>query len=264
MDYNPDLSRLILDGTIILREYGSARPTGPTYVPTGTDTVVGSYSEDGYEETPNPGDTEEYKNHAGKVVESNTDDGNFTIAFAGLETKPGVVETYYDTTVDTSDGSYEVKSAAANTYRDLIVIGRSKNNGVRLGHWPRVKISDRESIAFNRTTLHAYGMTFGSYEDPLLGYHFKVYDTLLLASTAEPAVSLVTPSGQGADEVVAIHGSGFAGATDVKFGTPSAADFVLVNDGLIAATLPTGSAGNVNVTVITPNGTSAPVEYART
>jgi len=55
---------------------------------------------------------------------------------------------------------------------------------------------------------------------------------------------------------VMIYGSGFTGATSVKFGSTPAKATVL-SWGWIRAVSPPGS-GTVDVTVTTPNGTSAP------
>ena len=59
----------------------------------------------------------------------------------------------------------------------------------------------------------------------------------------------------GGDTVV-ISGSGFTGATDVGFGATNAASVSVDSDNQITAVSPAGT-GTVDVTVITPNGTSA-------
>lgn len=78
-----------------------------------------------------------------------------------------------------------------------------------------------------------------------------------------PAITAVSPAGQIATKQVTINGSGFLGATDVKFGATSATAFTVVSEATIVATLPAGSAGSVNVTVITPVGTSPNFAYTR-
>lgn len=56
---------------------------------------------------------------------------------------------------------------------------------------------------------------------------------------------------------VTITGTGFTGATSVKFGTTAATSFSVVNDTTITATSPAHAAGLADVTVTTPAGTSA-------
>ena len=76
-----------------------------------------------------------------------------------------------------------------------------------------------------------------------------------------PAIPLVTgvnpatgdPAG---GTTVTIAGSGFTGATDVGFGSTNAAAMIVDSDAQITATSPAGT-GMVEVTVITPAGTSA-------
>ncbi|WP_030059794.1 IPT/TIG domain-containing protein [Streptomyces novaecaesareae] len=59
---------------------------------------------------------------------------------------------------------------------------------------------------------------------------------------------------------VTINGSGFIGATSVKFGTVPVSSFVLVSDSQIIATSPAGT-GSVAVTVLTLLGTSNSVTF---
>jgi len=57
--------------------------------------------------------------------------------------------------------------------------------------------------------------------------------------------------------VVTISGGNFAGATSVAFGFAAATQFTIVSPTTITATAPAGSVGSVDVTVTTPEGTSA-------
>ncbi|CAB4874858.1 unannotated protein [freshwater metagenome] len=59
-----------------------------------------------------------------------------------------------------------------------------------------------------------------------------------------------------AGTAVTLVGTGFTGATGVKFGTVAATNVSVVSDTQITATAPAGSAGTPNVTVTTPGGTS--------
>jgi CSLREA domain-containing protein len=76
-----------------------------------------------------------------------------------------------------------------------------------------------------------------------------------------PTVTAVNPSSGPltGGTTVTIGGTNFTGATAVKFGTISATSFSVSNATSITATAPAGSAGTVNITVTTANGTSAVV-----
>jgi hypothetical protein len=75
-----------------------------------------------------------------------------------------------------------------------------------------------------------------------------------------PSVTAVSPSSgsaAGGSTTVYVTGVNFSGATAVDFG-PNSATFSVADDNLIFVTgMPLGSAGIVDVTVVTPSGTSA-------
>ena len=76
---------------------------------------------------------------------------------------------------------------------------------------------------------------------------------------APPAVTSLSPTAgptAGGTSVV-ITGTGFTGATAVKFGANNASSFTVNSSTQITATAPSGSAGTVDVTVTTANGTSS-------
>lgn len=74
-----------------------------------------------------------------------------------------------------------------------------------------------------------------------------------------PTVTGISPSSGpiSGETSVTITGTGFTGATAVKFGNSNASNITAVNDTHITATAPAGNAGEVDVTVTTPGGTSA-------
>ncbi len=77
-------------------------------------------------------------------------------------------------------------------------------------------------------------------------------------NAAGPTITGINPtsgSAAGGDSVT-ITGSGFTGATEVDFGGTAATSMSVDSDTQITATSPAGS-GTVDVTVITPGGTSA-------
>lgn len=115
----------------------------------------------------------------------------------------------------------------------------------------RQNTGNAEVEVFN-VTLTGQG-AFASITNPFAGW-----------GVTEPVLATVTPEGEGAGDLVTLTGTGFLGATAVAFGATPATDFVVVNGSSIIASLPTGSAGSVNVTVTTPAGTSDAVAYTRT
>lgn len=82
------------------------------------------------------------------------------------------------------------------------------------------------------------------------------------AADLTPVVSGVAPAGgaPAGGNLVNIYGTHLAaatGATGVKFGANNAENYVVVSDSHIVATAPAGVAGTVQVSVTTPEGTSA-------
>ncbi|WP_312692823.1 IPT/TIG domain-containing protein [Caproiciproducens sp.] len=71
-----------------------------------------------------------------------------------------------------------------------------------------------------------------------------------------PTVTSISPASGSAGTTVTITGTGFTGASAVKFGTDSATSVTVDSDTQITATSPAGS-GTVDVTVTTAGGTSA-------
>lgn len=74
-----------------------------------------------------------------------------------------------------------------------------------------------------------------------------------------PVVSMLVPAtgDDGGGNLVNIHGANLSGATGVDFGATDAEAYTVVSDSLIVAIAPAGTAGTVQVTVTTPDGTSS-------
>src|SRR4029079_17334320 len=68
-----------------------------------------------------------------------------------------------------------------------------------------------------------------------------------------------TAGGTGGGTSVVITGSGFTGATAVRFGTLAATSFTVDSASQITAVSPAQASGKKDVLVTTPNGTSAKV-----
>jgi len=81
------------------------------------------------------------------------------------------------------------------------------------------------------------------------------------AQTASPptvtGVSPIVGGTAGGTNPITITGTGFTGATAVKFGSTNATSYTVDSSTSITATAPAGSTGTVNITVTTPSGTSA-------
>ncbi len=77
-------------------------------------------------------------------------------------------------------------------------------------------------------------------------------------TTGVPVVTAVSPNNgtTAGGTVVTITGSGFTGATAVRFGATVVTAFTVVSDGQITATTPAHAGGLVDIQVVTPNGTS--------
>ncbi|PCN47010.1 hypothetical protein Csp2054_14300 [Curtobacterium sp. 'Ferrero'] len=128
--------------------------------------------------------------------------------------------------------------------------GPEANQGVALVTWKRsntgVKNLEQATVTFTGTDV------------PLQMDITNPYQV-----TASPVVVGASPSGQGTGDGVAITGSGFTGATAVKFGSTAATSFDVINDQLIVAVLPSASAGSAPITVTTPVDTSSALAYTR-
>lgn len=183
MANNADNTAIVPDGIIYFGAVGAPAPTSSAFVPGADYTEIGYYSEDGYQLTPNAPSTTDLVAHNGDTVQTTTDgNGSWALGFGPIETKQIIVESYFDATVDLSEGSVEVTKASVNTYRSIIAIALPEDGRRIVKHFPKVKVSDREPITFNRSTLLMYGMTFQTFKDTTTGYQFKTFDPLFLNS----------------------------------------------------------------------------------
>lgn len=77
------------------------------------------------------------------------------------------------------------------------------------------------------------------------------------AASGLPVVTGISPKMGSAGSTVTISGSGFTGATAVSFGVTGSPKITVSSDNQIVAVSPAGGIGTVDVTVVTPAGTSA-------
>lgn len=95
------------------------------------------------------------------------------------------------------------------------------------------------------------------------GVYTKIANPFTGWGAAAPTVTAATPSGAAAGALVTITGTGFTGATAVKFGATNATAFSVLGDATIVAVVPTGSAGAAAITVTNGAGTSTAFAYTR-
>lgn len=93
----------------------------------------------------------------------------------------------------------------------------------------------------------------------IIGAQYPLSVMVEKKSTVAPTVTSLSPnSGRLAGGgIVSVSGTNFTGATAVYFGAVPSSDFAVKSPTLISATAPEQSAGTVDVTVQTPDGTSA-------
>lgn len=198
-DNAANLVRLIKDGAIFLRALGATNiPSGTNWSPGPESLLLGYYSEDGYTLTPVPGDTTDFLAHNGDVTMSETAPGWWTYGFSALEGNEQVNAAYFD--IDPSeigpDGGFKIRRASNNKEYELVVVGLDQKERLILGYCPRVKISEKEAMTFNRTTLLAAGMTFRTFPDGPVGeekFHIAAWGFIVDSASDPTGVTAGTP-----------------------------------------------------------------------
>lgn len=183
MANNASNTAIVPDGILYIGAVGATAPTSSAFTPAAGWTELGYYSEDGYSLTPNTPSETDMKAHNGDIVQTTSEDnGSWGLQFGPIETKKQTVEAYFDATVDLSTASVSVTKASVETYRSVIAIALPNSGRRIVKHFPKVRVSEREGLTFNRNTLLLFGMTFKTYLDSSTGYQFKIFDPLFLNS----------------------------------------------------------------------------------
>lgn len=135
---------------------------------------------------------------------------------------------------------------------------------------PKARFTDIGDISFTRSgaamiewtmkTIPVYDASRSKNVD-----FYMALDDGVFAVSLVPVVTSVLPSAQTAGNQVTILGQRFTGTTGVTIGGVSvgAGKFTVVNDGVIVATMPAGSAGSAPVIVTNASGASASFAYTR-
>lgn len=163
-------------------------------------------------------------------------------------------------TLDTVAGSYDVGDIVPQNKALFILIVDSLGNRLAL-YIPNTSVSIGDAPEFAIDAFFEIQLSAAITSSVATGKKFRWYHPSLKSAT--PVVSTATPSAQPAGTTVNITGTGFTGATLVKFGAVNAAAFTVVNDTTINAVMPAGAAGSAPVQVTTPVGVSNALAYTR-
>ncbi len=123
----------------------------------------GYFSEDGITIHPESGDSNDFTAHNGDNVLSVSSGGYWTFAFAALESRKEVLETYFDTTV-AADGSMTVTGTDVTKYAQYVIVGLTQAGNLIVIHVPKAQVNEREDFQWNISNLLNYGMTLRTYK----------------------------------------------------------------------------------------------------
>ncbi len=123
----------------------------------------GYFSEDGITVHPESGDSNDFAAHNGDNVVSMASGGYWTFAFAALESKKEVLETYFDATV-AADGSLTVTGTDVTKYAQYVIAGLTQAGNLIIVHLPKAQVNEREDFQWNISNLLNYGMTLRTYK----------------------------------------------------------------------------------------------------
>lgn len=138
-----------------------------------------------------------------------------------------------------------------------------KNGAIRRRVAANAGIKSVKEDKSERGSVNGYEVVFTIATSPLLNNEHIGEWLLPPTSGAAPVVSAAAPASAAAGASVTITGSGFSGATGVKFGAVSATTFSAVSNTSVTATVPAGSAGSAPIVVTTPAGASNAFPYTR-
>lgn len=193
---------------------------------------------------------------------------NWALTAAALQIDKDNLDLAFNGAFDT-DGGYVIPGANAGREKQIFLLATDgtgklgfwmENTSVTMGDAPSFDPANFLELPISASILSADPAKI----PPVNGVPgiMKLYKSGLVASV--PVVSAVAPTSGDTGQLVKVTGSGFTGATAVKFGTntvPSNA-FTVNSDSSISAVIPAASSGSTPVTVVTPAGTSNAVAFA--
>lgn len=129
---------------------------------------------------------------------------------------------------------------------------------------PRSQVTEQTELDFVKNNVVRLGVVASCYPDEF-GNSIYIYTTdgVIAVTAPTPTVKKAEPEEAAEDDVVTITGYGFNGTTSVKFGATEATSFDVDSSTSITAVMPAGTAGDADIVVTAPGGTSEPFAYTR-
>lgn len=115
-----------------------------------------------------------------------------------------------------------------------------------------------------RGEVRGRSVTLTWQEDELFdGAPFKLWHGAAAGTLVKPTVTAASPAEATAGAKVTLTGSGFRGATSVKFGATEATVINVVSDTTLEAAMPAGTSGSAAIVVVKGSVESDPFPYTR-
>lgn len=220
------------------------------------------------------------KDMDGTAIDTIQTDSNGTVAFTAMELNDVVLGAVFGsgnvTTTSSTLSAGTRHTVALSLGEDVDPrshVFRMKSGAKRAGLIiPRGRITDTGSITWSSAGAATLDLTIKAIPvyDAGLSKNVDMYlflDDGVFAVALVPVITSILPSGQAVGESIAIQGSRFTGATSVKFGGSggtNATSFEVINDTLITAVLPAGSAGAVSGGIVVANASGNSTGFAYT
>lgn len=254
-------------GTLFISDAGTAMPASPLTAftlkgtpPTGWTNVghtskdnTAAFNRDGGDATPLDSWLED-------GVDTIYDAVNWALGFNPIQVDKDTLDLGFNGWVDT-DGGYVIPSTQTGIDKALFLLatdGTGKlgfyapNTNVNTGDAPSIDVSKFFEIPLS-AAIHAADEDAIAAKDGVSGL-MKVYKTGMTALA--PVILSVDPDSDATvGDPLTFTGTGFTGATAVKFGTTTAT-YAIVSDSKIVAVVPTGASGSTLVKITNATGTS--------
>lgn len=265
MGNDVELVGIPVSGALAFAPYGTDGPTreegaDPEYTLPSTFRRIGLVTQDGGPEftEERDGDPIQFWQDGYSIP---TGLANCTITFTAAETNPLVQELHSGQEPD--EYGYVEVNAGGHTNRYTLWLEEIFRNGMirrRIAYMATVETF--QQIKSERGVVMGYTITMR------IGVHAKLnnnhYGQWVLNPSATPAPSItsVTPTSAAVEAEIDLVGTGFTGATAVRFGSTDADVFTVDSDTAITVEVPAGlSPGATQIRVVKGSQVSAPIAF---